>query len=312
MRAAPDTFCPSPKPAGFTLVELIVVIVISGILAAIVGVFILRPVQGYNAQVRRAEMVDAAESALRRMQRDIRAALPNSVRIRTNGVTVDDVTCPNGPDTVCVIELLHTVDGGRYRAGPGPGAGASCNLFEFAVNERSFDVIGTLQNFAAIDPTNHWLVINNQTTLGTGFNAYFGDNRTQLSPNGTDVGGNPCAPTSATHVDLVTKNFAATLASPRQRFYIVDTPVTFRCEPGAGSLTRYQGYAITAAQAVTPAGGSSAAVASLVSGCRFTYSPGTSQRAGVVTLELTITDPNVNGQSESVRLLHQVHVYNVP
>ena len=65
-----------------TLIELIVVITITGIIAVVLGQFIVRPIQGYQDQVRRAELVDAAEMALRRTALDIRQALPNSVRIR--------------------------------------------------------------------------------------------------------------------------------------------------------------------------------------------------------------------------------------
>ncbi|MFL6647500.1 MAG: prepilin-type N-terminal cleavage/methylation domain-containing protein, partial [Sulfurifustaceae bacterium] len=91
------------RSRGVSLVELIVVIVVSGIIAAIVGVFIVRPIEGYDAQVRRAELTDAAESALRRMQREIRRALPNSGRIVDEG---------NGNGRV--LELIPAIDGGRY------------------------------------------------------------------------------------------------------------------------------------------------------------------------------------------------------
>jgi len=55
---------------------------------------------------------------------------------------------------------------------------------------------------------------------------------------------------------------------------------------------------------VTPA-----LVADKVTACSMTYQAGTSDRAGLVTLDLTIQD---SGTTESVRLLHQVHVDNVP
>ena len=51
--------------AGFTLVEAIMVIVITGILAGMVAVFIKAPVDGYVDSVRRAELTDAADTALR-------------------------------------------------------------------------------------------------------------------------------------------------------------------------------------------------------------------------------------------------------
>ena len=90
---------------GVSLIELIIVIAISGILASTVAILILRPIQGYDTLTRRADMVDRAENALRRTQRDIRAALPNSVRI------------PGG--TGQAIEMLNTINGARYRDKPG-------------------------------------------------------------------------------------------------------------------------------------------------------------------------------------------------
>lgn len=293
------------RAPGFTIVELIVVITITGIIAAVVGMFILRPVQGYDSLRRRAELVDTAESALRRMQRDIRSALPNSIRIReaTTG-TANVANCPT-TDTVCVIELLYAVDGGRYRAEP-PGGPAT--RFQFGINETDFDVIGTLQNFAQINvgATPDWVVVNNQTTTGNQYNAYFGDNRGQLTVAGT----------TATHMRLAGHNFAAALASPRQRFYVVNGPVTFLCNTTTGTLTRYAGYPITMNHAsvdtdgeLTGAGATGSRAARQVSACRFAYTPGTNTRGGLITIDLTVRDADT---AEQVRLLHQVHVHNVP
>ncbi|HJW54946.1 MAG TPA: prepilin-type N-terminal cleavage/methylation domain-containing protein, partial [Burkholderiaceae bacterium] len=66
---------------GFTLLEAIIVIAITGIIAAVVAVFIVKPVQGYVDSARRAEMTDTADTALRRISRDLHLALPNSVRV---------------------------------------------------------------------------------------------------------------------------------------------------------------------------------------------------------------------------------------
>lgn len=275
---------------GITLVELVVVIAISGIIAATVGMFILRPIQGYEAQTRRAQLVDAAEMALRRMQRDIRRSLPNSIRIDASGR---------------IIEMLNTVDGGRYRANP---PGALINILQFGVNETDFDVLGTLQYFAEINTATDWVVINNQTTTGNQYNAYFGDNRAQLA------GG-----TTATHINLsstpIPKVFAATLASPSQRFHVVNGPITYLCAPGAtGTITRYSNYAIQAAQPTNPSaaplsGATNGRLTQPVAACQFTYTAGTSTRAGLVTLDITVRDAASN---EQVRLMHQVHVDNVP
>ena len=87
--------------SGFTLVEMIIVIVITGIIGAVVAVFIRSPVQGYVDMVARAELADEADTAMRRMSRDLRLALPNSIRTTIAGGTT-------------FLELLLTRTGGRY------------------------------------------------------------------------------------------------------------------------------------------------------------------------------------------------------
>ncbi|GAB4350651.1 MAG: type II secretion system protein [Gammaproteobacteria bacterium] len=271
---------------GFTLIEMVVTLVLAGIVAGITASFISGPMLGYTQTTRRAELVDAAEQALRRMARDIRRALPNSVRVDPTGR---------------VLEMLNTVDAGRYRDDPPPGNPAA--LLTFTSPDDEFDTIGALQNFAEVDTSNDQVVIYNLSATGAANNAYVGDNRQQLAPGAT----------TATHIQLAAP-LQFPLASPRQRFYIVDTPVTYLCDLGAGTLSRFWGYAIThphaavdSAVELSGVGAASALMTRHVANCTFSYQPGTSQRAGLVTLRLELSD-----QGERVTLLHQVHVYNTP
>mgnify|MGYP001048190736 CR=1 FL=1 len=72
---------PACDHAGFTLIEMIIVIAITAIVGSMVAVFLRAPLESYVAQDRRARLADAADTALRRMARDIRLALPSSVRV---------------------------------------------------------------------------------------------------------------------------------------------------------------------------------------------------------------------------------------
>lgn len=261
---------------GFTLVELVVVIVITGIVAALGGMLISSPIQGYIDLSRRAELVDAADNSLHRMQRDIRQALPNSIRVSTGGLT---------------LELLHTVDGGRYRA-QGPG-----NILDFAqAADSDFDVLGELDD----DPiAGQQLVVYNIAASESSGNAYSGDNRREIVAGAVGV------------KNFV--NFTPTLApfpfqSPYQRFFLVDQAVSYVCTPSlaGGTLMRYAGYAITDPQP-TSGLGTGSLLANHVTACAFTYTGGSSQRAGLVMLQLTLAD-----QGEAITLLQQTHVDNAP
>jgi MSHA biogenesis protein MshO len=249
------------------------VIVLVGILGTMSVSFITKPIEGYMALSRRAELVDTADGALRRMQRDIREALPNSVRI-SGGTT---------------LELLHTSDGGRYRA-QGPG-----NILDFSdPTDTAFDVLGDL---AASPAAGSWLVIYNLSDQAATGNAYLAnaDNRFAVDSAASTVG----------HLQYFPKTPPSSFPqpSPYQRFFIVDTPVSYVCDIEAKALTRYDGYAISPVSVL----GGGDLVARNVTGCGFSYQAGTSQRAGLVTLRLTIEE-----EGEKVQLLQQVHVVNSP
>jgi MSHA biogenesis protein MshO len=73
-----------PRIDGFTLVELVVVIAVMGILSIGAVAFITDASDGYASTVRRTELGSTMRLAAERMTRELRNALPNSVRVSGN------------------------------------------------------------------------------------------------------------------------------------------------------------------------------------------------------------------------------------
>lgn len=266
---------PTYRNAGFSLIEMIIVIAITAIVGSMVAVFLRVPLESYIAQDRRARLTDTADTALRRISRDIRLALPNSVRV---------TPVVGGGVTVFYLEFLGTRSGGRYRA---QGGG---DFLDFTADDSSFDVLGPAIAMQAGDR----IAVYN---LGIpGANAWAGETL-------TDYAG---AAGSVTNIKIASKRFP--LESPGNRFQVVDGPVSYVCDPAAGTLTRFWGYAIAAAQPTSFASATpQALLATRVSGCRFTYQPGITERGGLVSLTL-----NVSQADETVRLYATTQVSNQP
>lgn len=269
------------RQSGFTLVEMIIVIVISGIIAGVVAIFLKAPVQGYMDSARRAELTDIADTAIRRMARDVRSAVPNSVRF-TN------CTAP-------CVEFLPTKTGGRYRADT-PG-----NVLNFGVADGSFDIVGTAITFAA----NDFIVVGSTQSDG-------------IPPYDTTAAGvlRAYAGTAGAQTTVTFTNTALPVWAelPSQRFDVVDgaqRAVTYACVgggvvsgEGTGNLVRYANYGFN----VSPTSVTPSILASKVdctqTGIDYDVS---NQRFGLLAVRLTLTSGG-----ESVSLYNEIHVNNVP
>lgn len=266
---------------GFTLVEMIVSIVITGIIVAIVAVFGRGQIEAYLDVSNRADLSDAADTALRRVGRDLQSALPNSVRQSGN-----------------FIEFVPITDAGRYRADVGGAAGD--DMLDFGSNsDGSFDVFGPPVTIGAGEE----LVIFNLGQPGS--DVYAGTSRRAAT-----------AGVGLSKVVFNPNGAQFPLASPQSRFQIVGTPVTYECapnpgNPALGTVTRRWGYGFQGTQPVAAdfavLGGQTSVLVGDVAACAFNYTPAVLQRNGLVVLRLTLTR---NG--ESVQLLHQIDVLNTP
>ena len=286
------------------------VIVITGIIGGMVAVFLKAPVQQYMDVGRRADMTDIADTALRRISRDLRLALPNSVSVTISNGARGAGGCTG--NNICFIEFLPTSGGGRYRRN-----GADRLDFDLPA-DTTFDVLGPVPPINATAGVDQIVVYN----LGiAGATAY--ENNSSRTAGAVSVLGNV--------ITLVGgKRFP--FESPGARFQVISRPVTYVCEPAPGGvngrLTRYWGYDILLNQpngvnvtnqlldsgGVVLANQNRALLATNVSTCGFTYEANvvSSQRAGLVTMRLAITEPNPSGGDETVSLYSATHVSNLP
>ena len=266
---------PAYRSTGFTLVEMIVSIVIAGILVSMVAMFGRGQIDAYIDVSNRAQLADEADTALRRVARDLQSALPNSVRQSGD-----------------FLEFVPIRDAGRYRADVNSAGGGDFLDFSNAA-DNSFDVLGPAVNVVAGDQ----LVIFNLGLAGS--DVYAGTSRRAISTGAGSVSSLQYALGGLGQFPL---------ASPQNRFQIVGGPVTYQCNvAGGNNVLRHSGYAFAGAQPTAFAGATSAVLVGDVTACSFSYSPAVLQRNGLVVLRLTLTR---NG--ESVQLLHQVDVLNTP
>ena len=287
-----------PRQRGFTLIELIVVIVITAIVAGMVTVFIRAPVQSYLDVAARAELADAADLATRRITRDVRLALPNSVRVTPDGK---------------YLELLLTKTGGRYLSEDDPNT-IPGNVLAFDPltpgNPDVFTIVGAAPSGVQTIVPGDFIVVNN-----------LGD---QPPVNAYDCSGQcnraKVASISGNDVTLVKNRFVEqtpSMPSLSYRFQVVSTVVTYHCAPnanGTGTLTRYAGYAIQVAQpestAALTGAPSAALMANQVAACAFFFDTLPNLQRGLVSVSLTLGAPG--GNAGQIRLVQQAQVNNSP
>jgi MSHA biogenesis protein MshO len=280
---------------GFTLIELVITMVVASIVSAMMALFLASPVQSYTDQSRRAALVDAADGALRVIARDVRRALPNSVRV-------------NGTGTTSIVELMRTTEAVRYRS-TGTGSGSATDL-DFGAADGEFTTLGKFTTISRpFDSTAYYLAVYNVGVAGA--DAY--ELANVITPQGTRITIDDGTEAGTDRLTMAPA-FQFAYSSPSQRVFLVEGPVAYLCDNTAHTLTRFTGYTPAAdsttrdsASELIAAGAVPALIAGDVAGCSFDYAAGSTQRAGLLTAALT-----VSRSGEQISLLEQVHVVNTP
>lgn len=232
---------------GFTLVELVTVMVILSVIAVMGSHFVVSSTNAYNQTQNRAKLINTSRQALERITRQLRGALPNSVRATNGGACV---------------EFLPLAAGGYYRnpvpdAANGAAGSASINTTAYRIDfgNASYAVIGALSpgdiygggSLAALS-----------TTLNEG--------------------------ASATGLNLSSAKVWQR-NSVQQRFYLVDNPQAF-CVSGT-DLRFYSGYGTPITTTGVPSGAGVLMAENVSSAIPFVVDNGTETRNTILAVDLT-------------------------
>ncbi|MDI3325073.1 type II secretion system protein [Pontibacterium granulatum] len=279
------------KVSGFTLVELVIVIVLLSIMSLASVRFIANFAEGYVDTSRRQNMADVTQLAIERIGRELRNALPNSVRIS------------NDANASC-IEYIPVLGASSYDDLPVATASNTFSAIPLGAGTISGDPL-----YVAVYPitgTNLYSVGASTMIAQLGNPAQFAADQALATEITVALNGNHQFPTE----------------SPASRFFIVGSPVSYCLNTGTGDLYRYENYfdggsdfytdqpmladlpssepnrALLATDITTVAAFPNPAFASLEISL---------QRNALVVFDLQVSDAG-----ESVRIQHVVQVRNAP
>ncbi|WP_027857531.1 PulJ/GspJ family protein [Marinobacterium jannaschii] len=211
---------------GFTLMELVVVIALLGIVAGISTQFFVNMASGYAGMARRHDLATTVQLGVEKIARELRLALPNSVRINGN-----------------CIEFIPVVGATRYTAEP-VGQVNQLNLVQLPVPGLTAPpnplYLSIISQAGVPNPAASLYTLANNTML------------TQLSNAGrlNVVGSHLNIPFGAFNAALNAPHTFDGNAGGSNRVYFTGQPVSY-CRVG-NDLYRYQNYGFIAAQPSPP------------------------------------------------------------
>ena len=286
------------RESGFTLVEIVVVMVLVGIIGGVLAMQLGPTIQGYLAVSRRAALTSQADTALRRIVAEVRSAVPNSLR----------------QVSAQCVELVPTIDGGRMRTGPDVANAAAPGVFLDGFTAGSaFDVVSRFTNPVSAGDL---IVIGSQNT-----DDLYGSNAANVATIAS-VANNPAGTNTGQHRITLSAPLVLPQGHEGGRFVVVPNnqrSVSYVCDnvgrdtsgaDGTGILYRITRNALALAAACPATSLATAAiVATNVERCVFSYSPnvGATQESGFLQLQLTL-----RSSGESVPLSLGAHVDNMP
>jgi MSHA biogenesis protein MshO len=312
---------------GFTLIEMIVAIIISAILAAGIVSYIGDSVEGFNASANRNQLASSGRTVLDRMGLELHNAVPNSVRVTT-------AVQPGGNQCLEMVPFLAAT---TYLAPSFSGSGSG--IFE-AVDTNpqlrmeapaDLDVdalygiiypIDTDDLYSAIDDGSPSPLVEIGKLRGTYDNDVTPPAVSNVCTDAIgDLDDDALGRTTVCLADGVDggdepDNHRFSKRSPVDRMYIATDPISF-CVVDT-KLYRYEGYGFQATQCdtdtvaclpETAADGRHLVTDNIANDTldAFALLEQSLRRNAIVTMELNFTD-----QGDVIKLKHEVQLRNVP
>ncbi|WP_369855204.1 type II secretion system protein [Candidatus Thalassolituus haligoni] len=275
--------CMAVGAGGFTLIEMIMVIVITGIIGLVSTRFISLSVLGWLDTSSRSMWASNASATAEQIIRDIRLALPNSVRRFEN----------NGSSCLELVPVLGSSD---YLTLPLGSAGTLMEVVEFAA------LTSGDSGYVAVYPVGSEVIYG---ASGPG---------SALSSSMATLG----SVQNHRQTLVFSQNERFLTDSPQRRVYLVDMPVAY-CEDAGGRIWRYRGYGFAAdSSQLLPATDATLMLDSLLPGSlEFGLLASGVQRNAVVSLRFTtlrsVRDGNAAGSDgERQSITREVHLLHVP
>ena len=272
------------KSSAFTLVELVMVIVVLGILSTGSVHFISSSAKGLVDSAERQALASTATIAIEKVLREVRRALPNSVRTFTDG------------SSEC-IELVPILHSSEYVSVPIAVKAASFNIIQFsttALGESGYVAVypNSLGSVYGTSPATDRAISSDRATAGA-VDTPSTSLQTLLFDGGTD--------------------YRFPTESPRKRFFLVSEPISF-CDDASGRLWRYQDYdfQVDSTSSIPTTGANRILIADSlrVGSLKFNITPAQLQRNAVIRMSLIIE--RSGAINERVDMSQEVQLRNVP
>ena len=285
------------KQDGFTLVEIIIVIAIMGIIGGLSVLIIGRSLDSYAALERREKLQTSIRLAVERISREVRKSLPHSICVH------DGASCVSTSQNR--FYFIPVKDSGRYQDRPGtytaPPPVQRERLPVSPLSRDRFDVLSTDGSNRLNVASGDWIVVYNLNNT----DVYNGTNNIRNLVNTVVQKDIKNTATTTDDIDQIQFSGNQSFAnhSPSRRFHIIaNNSVILYFLNGTNLFRARSSFAAPNTPTGTPR-----LLMENVQNCTFTYTPGSTQRAGLLKIDITVSE-----QGEQVQVIHNAHVYYTP